>query len=161
MPSATPNTWEGPTTVEGGTLKFTNATYPDGSPLVLKGGTLSLGGHPIVVPSLEGHGAITGSGGVTVSDELRISCADLFGESRTIAAQKVTLASGATLVVTDPENLAQYKSEESAAFLTASDALLGDAPALEAAVAAQGWRCSKVGNSLKFGFPQAFVLVIR
>lgn len=161
MPSATPNTWEGPTTVEGGTLKFTNATYPDGSPLVLKGGTLALGGHPIVVPSLEGHGAITGSGGVTVSDELRISCADLFGEGRSIAAQKVTLASGATLVITDPENLAQYKNEEAAVFLTASDSLTGDVPALEADVAAQGWRCSKVGNSLKFGFPQAFVLVVR
>ena len=161
MPSATPNTWEGPTTIEGGTLKFTNATYPDGSPLVLKGGTLALGGHPISVPSLEGHGAITGSGGVTVTDELRISCADLFGEDRAIAAQKVTLASGATLVITDPENLAQYKNEEAAVFLTASDSLTGDAPALEADVAAQGWRCSKVGNALKFGFPQAFVLVVR
>lgn len=161
MPSATPNTWEGPTTVEGGTLKFTNATYPDGSPLVLKGGTLAIGGYPIVVPSLEGHGTITGSGGVTVTGELRISCADLFGEDRAIAAQKVTLASGATLVITDPENLAQYKNEEAAVFLTASDSLSGDAPALEAEVAAQGWRCSKVGNSLKFGFPQAFVLVVR
>lgn len=161
MPSATPNTWEGPTTVEGGTLKFTNGTYPNGSPLVLKGGTLALGGYAVTVPSLEGYGAVTGSGGVTVSDELRISCADLFGESRTIAAQKVTLASGATLVVTDPENLAQYKNEEAAVFLTASDSLSGDAPALEAEVAALGWRCSKIGNSLKFGFPQAFVLVVR
>lgn len=161
MPSATPNTWEGPTTVEGGTLKFTNATYPDGSPLVLKGGTLALGGHPISVPSLEGHGTITGSGGVTVTGELRISCADLFGEDRAIAAQKVTLSSGVRLVVTDPENLAAYRGEEAAVFLTASDSLSGDVPALEAEVAALGWRCSKVGNSLKFGFPQAFVLVVR
>ncbi len=161
MPSATPNTWEGPTTVEGGTLKFTNDTYPDGSPLVLKGGTLALGGHPISVPSLEGHGAITGSGGVTVTDELRISCADLFGEDRAIAAQKVTLSSGVRLVITDPENLAQYKNEEAAVFLTATDSLSGDAPALESNVAAKGWRCSKVGNTLKFGFPQAFVLVVR
>lgn len=161
MPSATPNTWEGPTTVEGGTLKFTNATYPDGSPLVLQGGTLALGGHPISVPSLEGYGAITGSGGVTVTDELRISCANLFGEGRSIAAQKVTLASGATLVITDPENLAQYKNEEAAVFLTASDSLTGDAPALEADVAAQGWRCAKIGDALKFGFPQPFVLVLR
>ena len=161
MAAATPNTWEGPTTVEGGTLKFTNGTYPNGSPLVLAGGTLALGGHPISVPSLEGHGAITGSGGVTVTDALRMSCADLFGEGRAIAAQKVTLASGATLVITDPENLAQYKNEEAAVFLTASDSLSGDTPALEADVAAQGWRCSKVGDVLKFGFPQPFVLTVR
>ena len=161
MAAGSPNTYEGPTTVEGGTLKFENGTYPASSPLVLKGGTLALGGYAVTVPSIEGYGEITGSGGVTVTGELRVSCADLFGADRSITAQKVTLASGTTLVITDPENLANYRNEESAAFLTASTALIGDAPALEEAVAAQGWRCSKNGNSLKFGCPKPFTLVVR
>ena len=161
MAAGSPNTYEGPTTVEGGTLKFENGTYPASSPLVLKGGTLALGGYAVTVPSIEGYGDITGSGGVTVTNALRISCADLFGADRSITAQKVTLASGTTLVITDPENLANYRNEESAAFLTASTALIGDAPALEEAVAAQGWRCSKNGNSLKFGCPKPFTLIMR
>ena len=162
MAAATPSTYEGPTTVEGGTLKFTNGTYPNRSPLVLKGGTLALGGHAATMPSLEGHGEITGSGGITVTDEIRISCTDLFGQGRSIAAQKVTLGSGVKLVVTDPENLAQYKGEEAATFLTASTSLTGDAPAVDLNPATYGgWVCTKSGNALKFGFPQPFVMVIR
>lgn len=159
MAAGSPNTYEGPTTVEGGTLKFENGTYPASSPLVLKGGTLALGGYAVTVPSIEGYGIITGSGGVTVTGELRVSCADLFGAVRSIAAQKVTLASGVRLVITDPENLAQYRSADSAVFLTASGSLSGDAPLVDSA--ADGWRCSKSGASLKFGFPKPFVLVIR
>lgn len=161
MAAGSPNTYEGPTTVEGGTLKFEYGTYPASSPLVLKGGTLALGGYAVTVPSIEGYGEITGSGGVTVTGELRVSCADLFGADRSIAAQKVTLASGVRLVITDPENLAQYRSADSAVFLTASDSgsLSGDTPLVDSA--ADGWRCSKSGASLKFGFPKPFVLVIR
>lgn len=161
MPAATPNTWEGPTTVEGGTLKFTNATYPAASPLVLKGGELALGGHAASMPSVEGYGRVSGSGGITVRDEIRISCADLFGEGRSVSAQKVALSPGVRLVVTDPENLANYRTAERAAFLTASASLDGDAPAVALDPACGEWTCTKSGNSLLFGFPQPLVLVLR
>lgn len=155
------NTYEGPTVVEGGVLQFANRTYPEASPLVLKGGKAVFGGYAYTIPSLEGYGEVAGSGGITITGELRVSCADLFGEGRSIAAQKVTLASVARLVVTDPENLAQYRGEEAAVFLTASAALVGDAPSVDLDPSYGDWRCSKVGNALKFGFPQPFVMVIR
>ena len=160
--AATPNTYEGPTVVEGGTLQFAYRTYPEASPLVLRGGAATFGGYAYTIPSLEGYGTVNGSGGITVTDEIRISCADLFGQSRSISAQKVTLGSGVRLVVTDPENLAQYRNAEAATFLTASTSLTGDAPAVDLDPATYGdWRCSKSGNSLRFGFPKPFVMVIK
>lgn len=161
MAAGYPNTYEGPTTVEGGTLKFEYGTYPASSPLVLKGGTLALVGYAVTVPSIEGYGEITGSGGVTVTGELRISCADLFGEGRSISAQKITLGDGVKLVVTDPENLASYKDAKLTTFLTASTSLSGPKPTLELDDPHGRWRCVKSGNSLKLGATVGMVLFIR
>ena len=161
MSAANPNTYEGPTVVEEGTLKFSNRTYPEASPLVLKGGTISLVGHAYTLKSIEGYGAITGSGGVTVTNELRVSCADIFGANRSIAAQKVTLADGVRLVVTDPENLDSYKSAGQVAFLTASTSLSGNAPATALSAEYGAWSCVKVGNSLKFGVPRGTMILFK
>ena len=161
MPGTTPNTYEGPTVVEGGTLKFSNKTYPEVSPLVLKGGTVAFVGHAYTIPSIEGYGEITGSGGVTVTNELRITCADLFGEHRTINAQKITLGNDVRLVVTDPENLASYKSAGTAAFLTASTSLSGNAPSLDLDASYGSWTCVKSGNSLKFGVQDGTMVIFK
>ena len=161
MPVAHPNTYEGPTVVEEGTLKFSSRTYSEASPLVLKGGTVAFGGHAYTLKSIEGYGAITGSGGVTVTNELRVSCADLFGANRSIAAQKVTLADGVRLVVTDPENLDSYKAAGQVAFLTASTALSGNAPTPVLSAEYGAWSCVKVGNSLKFGIPSGTIILFQ
>ena len=161
MSADNPNTYEGPTTVEGGTLKFNKDTYPPSSPLVLKGGKVDFVGYARTIPSVEGYGEIAGSGGVTVTNELRISCSDLFGEGRSISAQKITLGDGVKLVVTDPENLASYKDAKLTTFLTASTSLSGPKPALELDESYGQWRCVKSGNSLKFGVPGGMTLIFR
>lgn len=161
MTVSNPNTYEGPTVVEEGTLKFSSRTYSEASPLVLKGGTVAFGGHAYTLKSIEGYGAITGSGGVTVTNELRVSCADIFGANRSIAAQKVTLADGVRLVITDPENLDSYKSAGQVAFLTASMSLSGNAPATALSAEYGAWSCVKVGNSLKFGVPSGTMIMFK
>ena len=161
MAAATPNTYEGPTVVEDGTIQFNNKTYPEASPLVLKGGRIELGGHAYTIPSLAGYGTVTGGGGITVTNELRISCADLFGQGRSIAAQKVTLGSDLRLVITDPENLASYKEEQPAAFLTASTSLSGNAPTLDLDASYGEWVCRKSGNTLTFGMRRGMIIFVR
>ena len=159
--AATPNTYEGPTVVEGGTLQFANKTYPEASPLVLKGGAVTFGGYTYTIPSLEGYGTVNGSGGITVTNEIRISCADLFGQGRSIAAQKVTLGSDVRLVITDPENLASYRGEQATAFLTASTLLSGNAPTLDLDASYGEWKCTKSGNTLKFGARRGMILLFK
>lgn len=159
--AATPNTYEGPTVVEGGTLQFAYRTYPEASPLVLKGGAATFGGYAYTIPSLEGYGTVNGSGGITVTNEIRISCADLFGQGRSIAAQKVTLGSGVRLVITDPENLSGYKGEQATAFLTASTSLTGDAPTLDLDASYGEWKCTKSGNTLKFGARRGMIMLLK
>ncbi len=167
MPKETPNTYEGATTVEGGALEFVSDTYPAGSPLVLKGGEIRfVGGWERTVPSIEGFGTVTmdGSGSVTVTDELRLSCADLFGEGRTLAVGRLRFAEGAKLVVTDPENLSAYAGRDKAAFLSSAAKLEGPVPALALDTAAYGrWVCRKSadGKSLRFGPAKGTLLIIR
>lgn len=167
MPRTTPNTYEGATVVEGGTLEFVDDTYPAGSPLVLKGGEIRFGGGwERTVPSIEGFGTVTmtGSGVVTVTDELRLSCADVFGEGRTLAVGRLRFAEGAKLVVTDPENLSAYADRDKAAFLTSTAKLEGSVPTLALDTAAYGrWTCRKSadGKSLRFGSAKGTLLIVR
>ena len=161
MSASNPHTYEGPTVVEEGELKYSYKTYPEASPLVLKGGTVTFGGNAYTLKSIEGYGTIAGTGGVTVTNELRISCADLFGENRSITAQKVTLGSGVKLVVTDPENLDSYKSAGQVTFLTATTSLSGDAPTPTLGPEYGGWQCIKSGNSLKFGIPSGTIISFK
>lgn len=167
MPAATPNTYEGATVVEAGTLEFLYDSYPAGSPLVLKGGEVTFGGGWLrTVPSLEGFGALTsGSGVVEVKDELRLSCADLFGEGRSLAVTgRLRLADGVRLVVTDPENLAAYAESDKATFLTATEALEGPVPQVVLDEATYGrWRCLRAdgGRGLRFGRAKGALLIVR
>lgn len=167
MPRATPNTYEGATTVEGGALEFVSDTYPAGSPLVLKGGEIRFGGGwERTVPSIEGFGTITltGSGVVWVTDELRLSCADLFGEGRTLTVGRLRFAEGAKLVITDPENLSAYTGRDKTAFLTSSAKLEGPVPTLALDAATYGrWFCRKSANgqSLRLGAAKGTLLIIR
>ncbi len=167
MPRATPNTYEGATTVEGGSLEFVDDTYPAGSPLVLKGGEIRFGGgFTRTVPSIEGFGMITltGSGIVWVTDELRISCADLFGAGRTLTVGRLRFAEGAKLVITDPENLSTYTGRDKTAFLTSSAKLEGPVPTLALDAATYGrWLCRKSANgqSLRLGAAKGTLLIIR
>lgn len=164
----TPNTYEGATVVEGGSLEFVSDTYPAGSPLVLKGGEAKFGGGwTRTVPSLEGFGALTlsGSGVVEVTDELRLSCADLFGAGRSLAVTgRLRLADGVRLVVTDPENLAAYAESDKATFLTATEALEGPVPQVELDEATYvRWRCLRAdgGRGLRFGRAKGALLIVR
>lgn len=168
MPAATPNTYEGATVVEAGTLEFLYDSYPAGSPLVLKGGEAKFGGGwTRTVPSLEGFGALTlsGSGVVEVTDELRLSCADLFGAGRSLAVTgRLRLADGVRLVVTDPENLAAYAESDKATFLTATEALEGPVPQVELDEATYvRWRCLRAdgGRGLRFGRAKGALLIVR
>lgn len=167
MPAATPNTYEGATVVEAGTLEFKYDSYPAGSPLVLKGGEVTFGGGwTRTVPSLEGFGALTsGSGVVEVTDELRLSCADLFGERRSLAVTgRLRLADGVRLIVTDPENLAAYAESDKATFLTATEALEGPVPQVVLDEATYGrWRCLRAdgGRGLRFGRAKGALLIVR
>ena len=163
----TPNTYEGATVVEGGSLEFDSDTYPAGSPLVLKGGEIRFGGGwERAVPSLGGYGTVTltGSGFVTVTDELRLSCADLFGEGRTLTVGRLRVAEGARLVVTDPEKLSAYRDRDKTAFLTSTAKLEGPVPTLARDTATFGrWVCRKSadGKSLRFGPANGTLLVVR
>lgn len=167
MPKETPNTYEGATTVEGGALEFVSDTYPAGSPLVLKGGEIRfVGGWERTMPSLEGSGTVTmdGSGFVTVTDELRLSCADLFGAGRTLAVGRLRFAEGARLVITDPENLSAYADRDKMAFLTSAAKLEGPVPTLTLDAAVHGrWTCRKSadGKSLRFGPAKGTLLIVR
>ena len=74
--------------------------------------------------------------------------------------QKVTLGPDVRLVITDPENLANYMEEQSTTFLTASDSLSGGAPALDLDASYGNWVCRKSGNTLKFGMRRGSIILV-
>ena len=118
------------------------------------------------MPSIEGFGTVTltGSGVVWVTDELRLSCADLFGEGRTLTVGRLRVAEGARLVVTDPEKLSAYRDRDKTAFLTSTAKLEGPVPTLALDTATFGrWVCRKSadGKSLRFGPANGTLLVVR
>lgn len=162
----TPNTYEGETVVEEGTLEFSSDSYPPESPLVLKGGEICFGGSGTrTLSSIGGYGAITASSTATVvvTNDVRISCEDLFGEGRKIEVGKIRFEDGVKLIVTDPEKLAAYGGNDKTVFLSSTESITGPAPTVELGEEYGRWRCAKSrdGKSLLFGSKKGVILVVR
>ena len=110
------NTFKGDVTVEDGTLQFSNSTVaqggmPEGAGVTVnENGILSFASDstPVTVPFLAGCGSIS-RGYFTVTDRIECSADDLFAGRYLKIAQRLALADGARIVITDPERLPLYK----------------------------------------------------
>ena len=114
------NTITGGIAVEQGALNAHVAgAIPSNTPVrVEAGATLNLFEHPVVLSTFTGAGSVTG-GGVTVTNALRASCAELFAGRHATFANALTFAEGAVFEITDPENLETYAKRGSVTAFTA------------------------------------------
>ena len=115
------NSFKGNVIVEEGILGFMNEDaaqggMPEGAGTTIKEGailTFPSGSTPVTVPFLAGCGT-TSYGTFTVTNKIECTAADIFSGKHLTVNQKLTLADGVKIVVTDPENLAQYRHGGSA-----------------------------------------------
>ena len=118
------NTFKGDVTVEEGILGFLNETATQGGMPVGAGVTIANGATltfpvmhtQVTVPFMAGSGT-TSYGDFTVTDRIECSAADIFAGRHLTVDQNITLADGVKIVVTDPENLAQYRNGNGAILL--------------------------------------------
>ncbi len=167
------NTFKGDVTVEEGILGFHNATAPQcGMPMgagvtIANGATLTFEEMhtAVTVPFIAGAGA-TSYGDFTVTDRIECTAADIFEGRHLTVDQNITLVNGVKIVVTDPENLAQYRNGNGATLLECKKtlALLGN---IELAFPegstenVERWRVVTKGNSILLKPVNGLMIVIR
>ncbi len=131
--------------------------------LDLYGKAVSPATKAVSTATFEGAGSVV-NGDVTVTGTLKAKCAELFAGAHATFGGALTFADGATLEISDPENLATYQESARAIAVSAAGGISG-APALRlsggAAVGNWTLEASPDGTSLLLGFPKAFVMVIR
>ncbi len=149
--------------VEEGSMQLRTAVSAVETLRVESDATLDLYGKAISTAAFEGAGSIV-NGNVTVTGTLKAKCADVFAGAHATFGGALTFADGATLEISDPENLSTYQESARAIAVSAADGISG-APALRlsggAAVGNWTLEASPDGTSLLLGFPKAFVLVVR
>ncbi len=149
--------------VEEGSMQLRTAVSAVETLRVESDATLDLYGKAISTAAFEGAGSIV-NGNVTVTGTLKAKCADVFAGAHATFGGALTFADGATLEISDPENLSTYQESARAIAVSAADGISG-APALRlsggAAVGNWTLEPSADGTSLLLGFPKAFVLVVR
>lgn len=161
------NDYTGGTVVEGGTLQMINATsFPSNTPLTVKtGGTFNNNGRALIVSTLGGVGGTVEScgNGVTVNDGLEISAAELYAAPGPLTVRSaVAFADGATVRVTDPENLPPHRHGASVAFLTATGGFTGTIPRLNLVdETGTSWTVFRRGDELRLTPVNGTLLILR
>ena len=125
------NTFKGGVTVEAGVLAFNAANVAqDGMPAgagvtVKEDGILSFASAstPVTVPFLAGCGSVN-RGYFTVTDRIECSADDLFAGKYLKITQRLALADGARIVITDPEKLPLYKKSGKATVVACQEGAL-------------------------------------
>ena len=125
------HTFKGDVMVEGGVLSFSNASaaqggMPEGAGVTVKeNGILTFvsASTPVTVPFLAGCGSIN-RGYFTVTNRIECSAADLFAGKYLKIIQRLTLADGARIVITDPEKLPLYKKSGKATVVACQEGAL-------------------------------------
>ncbi len=154
---AAANTWGGPTTVESGTLTFVNsATYPTGSPLVMRpAGIVDFNNVGRTLPSITGAGTIKNAD-VTVTNGLSFYVADASTNAYLHLTGKLTLGPGTTVSVLDHENL--VTGGASMVIAKADGGIVGE-PVLSDMD--NRWMLYVRGKELRFGYASGTKILIR
>ena len=154
---AAANTWGGTTTVESATLTFTSAAaYPAGSPLALRpAGTVDFSNVARTLPSITGAGTIKNAN-VTVTNGLSFYVADASTNAYLHLTGKLTLGSGTTVSVLDPENL--VTGGASMVIAKADGGIVGE-PVLSDLD--NRWMLYVRGKELRFGYASGTQILLR
>ena len=154
---AAANTWGGPTTVESGTLTFVNsATYPTGSPLVMRpAGIVDFNNVGRTLPSITGAGTVKNAN-VTVTNGLSFYVADASTNACLHLTGKLTFAAGAKVSVLDPENL-----EKDGGTLVVAEAAGGIVGEPVLSDMDNRWMIYVRGKELRFGYASGTKILIR
>ena len=136
---------------------------------VASGATLNLNSKGALKAStFEGAGSVI-NGDVTVTDAIKMTCADIFAERAATFGGNLTIADGAVFEITDAENLETYKKARRAVALTSGGAI-SRVPSVtftnsDGTPAAENdsWtlRLSADGKSLRFGFDKGLVFILK
>ena len=173
------NTFKGDVTVEDGILGFmaTNTAsttvaqggMPEGAGVTLKeGSTLTFQSRnvPVTVPFLAGCGT-TSYGLFTVTNRIECSAAEIFAGKHLTVNQSLTLADGVRIVVTDPENLTQYRRSGSVDVVTAGRGVTCQG-SVSLAFGANGgmespemWSLTVKSNAIKLKYIRGMVVVFH
>lgn len=134
--------YRGVTRAEGGSILFS----AEGS---YQGGDLELAGGEIVFPR-----------DTTLDCTIRGTCADLFGgQTRVTCTGTLTFGPNARFVVTDPENLSDYRGYKRVKLFTATTAIIGR-PAVSVGEG-NNFGLGGSGRYLSFGFNRGMILVVQ
>ncbi len=152
----TENTYGGETFVTNATLSLEhNNAIPAASPVRLCAGTLDLNGKTQTIPSIGGSGLVK-NGTLTITDALTFDAATAQDRTTNLAfTATVDLPAG--IVITNPEALDE--SRPSGVLCTFATPL-AQAPSVDLP---RPWRVflTDGGKTLKFGYEQATVLILR
>ena len=168
------NTFRGDVTVEEGTLSFLNDSVsqggmPEGAGVtVAEDATIAFraAATPVTVPFLAGCGS-TGNGTFTVTNRIECKAADIFVGKHLTVGCNLTLADGVKIVVTDPENLAQYRDSPAATVVSCGGTLVAQGSlAVEFGAPCETesldlWRARVKGNSVVLGHRKGMILTFR
>ena len=168
------NTFKGDVTVEEGILGFMNEDaaqggMPEGAGATIKEGamlTFPKGNTPVTVPFLAGCGT-TSYGTFTVTNRIECTAADIFAGKHLTVNQNLTLADGVKIVVTDPENLADYRRSRSATVcatlknLTCQGAVTLEFGGPCETEQVEHWVVGVKSNSISLGFRNGTVIMFR
>ena len=151
------NTWGGPTTVESGTLTFESAAaYPAHSPLALRpGGIVNFNNTARTLPSITGAGTIKNAN-VTVTNGLSFYMADASTNAYLHLTGKLTLGSGTTVSVLDPENLV---TGGASMVIAKADGGIEGSPVLTGLDSR--WLLFVRGKELRFGYAAGTMILIH
>ncbi len=168
--SSDASTIDGGYAVEGGALKLgvvPNVAVPV---RVESGATLNLDSKGALTAStFAGSGSVT-NGNTTVTEAIKVKCADIFAERAATFGGNLTIADGAVLEITDAENLDDYKDAGRVDALTVTGTISGE-PSVKFTnsdgttpdTVPDSWkvRLSSDGKSLKFGCDKGLLIIIK
>jgi len=156
------NTYSGGTVVESGALRGMNpGSIPNNAPVgVAADATLDLNGNPLVATTLAGLGRI--EGGVTVTDAVEVTCAELFDAAGHLTVNGALSASaGAAIRIVDPENLSAYKDHRRSVVVSATGGIAGTFKLqLGNSDSTSGWSLRQNANEVSVKYSKGLVISV-
>lgn len=163
------STIDGGYTVEGGELALGVVPSVAVPVSVASGATLNLNDKgDLTASTFAGAGRVI-NGNTTVTEAIKVKCADIFAERAATFGGNLTIADGAVLEITDAEDLDGYKDKGRVDALTVTGTISGE-PSVKftnsdgtTATVPDSWkvRLSSDGKSLKFGCDKGLLIIIK
>ena len=157
------NTYSGGTVVESGALRGMNpGSIPNNAPVrVAADATLDLNGNPLVATTLAGLGRI--EGGVTVTDAVEVTCAELFDAAgHLIVNGALTASAGSAIRIVDPENLSAYKDHRRSVAVSATGGISGNFKLqLGNSDSTSGWSLRQNANEVSVKYNKGLVIIFN